>query len=97
MRINQCILSDLIIYMRCARYAAFQGIIKEVFDSQECSLRDLDLSKVFEPDDVTDLQAEAACAGGACTITQTDKNHILLQKCALIFSEKGERCFHLKH
>ena len=34
----------------------------------ESSLRELNLSNVFEPDDATDLQAEAACAGGACTI-----------------------------
>jgi ribonucleoside-diphosphate reductase alpha chain len=51
------------------RQAPFEDISKEVFESLEHSLKDLDLSKVFEADDVTDLQAEAACAGGACTIT----------------------------
>lgn len=51
------------------KQAPFEDISKEVFESLESSLKDLDLSKVFEPDDVTDLQAEAACAGGACTIT----------------------------
>ncbi len=51
------------------KQAPFEDISKEVFESLESSLKDLDLSNVFEPDDVTDLQAEAACAGGACTIT----------------------------
>jgi ribonucleoside-diphosphate reductase alpha chain len=51
------------------KQAPFEDINKEVFERLEKSLKDLDLSKVFEPDDVTDLQAEAACAGGACTIT----------------------------
>jgi ribonucleoside-triphosphate reductase len=49
--------------------APFEDISKEIFETLESSLKDLDLSNVFEPDDVTDLQAEAACAGGACTIT----------------------------
>lgn len=51
------------------RQAPFEDISQEVFETLESSLKDLDLSKVFESDDVTDLQAEAACAGGACTIT----------------------------
>lgn len=51
------------------KQAPFEDITKEVFQSMESSLSDLDLSKVLEPDDVTDLHAEAACAGGACTIT----------------------------
>jgi len=51
------------------RQAPFEDISKETFESLEGSLNDLDLSKVFEPDDATVLQAEAACSGGACTIT----------------------------
>ncbi|PGH39246.1 MAG: hypothetical protein CRN43_10305 [Candidatus Nephrothrix sp. EaCA] len=51
------------------RQAPFEDISKEEFEKFEISLRDLDLSRVTELDDVTDLQAEAACAGGACTIT----------------------------
>ena len=51
------------------KQAPFEDISKEIFESLESSLKDLDLSRVFEPDDVTDLQAEAACAGGACVIT----------------------------
>lgn len=51
------------------RQPPFEDISREQFLELEQSLRDLDLSNVFEPDDDTDLQAEAACAGGACTIT----------------------------
>lgn len=51
------------------KQAPFEDISKEVFESLEKSLKELDLSKVFEPDDATELQSEAACAGGACTIT----------------------------
>lgn len=50
------------------RQAPFEDISKEHFIKLEKSLRDLDLSLVYEPDDATDLQSEAACAGGACTI-----------------------------
>jgi ribonucleoside-diphosphate reductase alpha chain len=48
--------------------APFEDIHKEDFDRLAKSLTEIDLSMVFEPDDTTDLQAEAACAGGACTI-----------------------------
>ena len=50
------------------KQAPFEDITKEDFESWKAALSELDLSDVFEPDDVTDLQAEAACAGGACTI-----------------------------
>ena len=50
------------------KQAPFEDITKEDFVMLESSLRELNLSNVFEPDDATDLQAEAACAGGACTI-----------------------------
>jgi ribonucleoside-diphosphate reductase alpha chain len=48
--------------------APFEDIGKEDFDRLVKSLSEIDLSMVFEPIDTTDLQAEAACAGGACTI-----------------------------
>jgi ribonucleoside-triphosphate reductase (thioredoxin) len=48
--------------------APFEDITKEHFDTMEKSLRAIDLSQVFEPDDSTDHHAEAACAGGACAI-----------------------------
>lgn len=51
------------------RQAPFEEITQEDFMTLEKSLRELNLSNVFEPDDSTDLQAEAACAGGACSIT----------------------------
>ena len=51
------------------KQAPFEDITKEDFEMLESSLRELNLSNVFEPDDATDLQAEAACAGGVCTIT----------------------------
>jgi ribonucleoside-diphosphate reductase alpha chain len=46
----------------------FEDISRQRFNELERSLSAIDLSKVFEPDDATDLQAEAACAGGACII-----------------------------
>lgn len=48
--------------------APFEDITSEHFEKLVKSLTEIDLSRVFEPDDATDLQAEAACAGGACTI-----------------------------
>jgi ribonucleoside-triphosphate reductase len=51
------------------KQAPFEDIDKEQFVALERSLKELDLSGVFESDDLTDLQAEAACAGGACAIS----------------------------
>jgi ribonucleoside-diphosphate reductase alpha chain len=48
--------------------APFEDISREEFDRLEKSLREIDLSMVFEPDDATDLHAEAACAGDACRV-----------------------------
>jgi ribonucleoside-diphosphate reductase alpha chain len=48
--------------------APFEDITQSDFESLVKNLNEIDLSQVFEPDDTTDLQAEAACAGGACTI-----------------------------
>ena len=50
------------------KQAPFEDITQEQFGLLEQSLHTIDLSRVFEPDDATDLQAEAACAGGACVI-----------------------------
>jgi hypothetical protein len=33
------------------------------------ALHDVDLSKIVEMDDDTDLSGEVACAGGACEVT----------------------------
>ncbi|RAW02551.1 glycyl radical enzyme family protein [Pseudochryseolinea flava] len=51
------------------KQAPFEDIDQATFTSLACSLTELDLSKVFEPDDETELQTEAACAGGSCIIT----------------------------
>ncbi|MBS1508532.1 MAG: hypothetical protein JSS79_17985 [Bacteroidetes bacterium] len=50
------------------KQAPFEDITAGVFYDLEKSLKNIDLSLVFEPDDATDLQAEAACAGGACAV-----------------------------
>ena len=50
------------------KQAPFEDITREHFVELEKSLRDLDLSQVFEADDATELHAEAACAGGSCTV-----------------------------
>ncbi|MCD9018786.1 glycyl radical enzyme family protein [Parachryseolinea silvisoli] len=50
------------------KQAPFEDIPREEFERLEQTLKDLDLAHVFEPDDLTELQAEAACAGGACAI-----------------------------
>ena len=42
--------------------------LKEKFDKMAKSLMDIDLSKVIEEDDETNLTGELACAGGACEV-----------------------------
>jgi ribonucleoside-diphosphate reductase alpha chain len=46
----------------------FEDITKEKYDQLMQTLHDVDLSKVVEFDDNTDLTGELACAGGACEI-----------------------------
>ncbi len=48
--------------------APFEDITDEQFTKLEESLKAIDLTSVYENDDETDHKAEAACAGGACTI-----------------------------
>jgi ribonucleoside-triphosphate reductase len=48
--------------------APFEDITKEKYDQLMTTLTDIDLSKVVEFDDNTDLTGELACAGGACEI-----------------------------
>jgi len=50
------------------KQAPFEDITREQFETMESSLRAIDLTQVYETDDETDHTAEAACAGGACTI-----------------------------
>jgi ribonucleoside-diphosphate reductase alpha chain len=46
----------------------FEDITKEKYEQLMQTLHDVDLSKVVEFDDNTDLTGELACAGGACEI-----------------------------
>lgn len=48
--------------------APFEDITEQRFLELEKSLSSIDLTQVLEYDDETDLQAEAACAGGACAL-----------------------------
>jgi ribonucleoside-diphosphate reductase alpha chain len=48
--------------------APFEDCTKEDFERLVKSLTDVDLTKVIELQDNTDLRGEAACAGGACEI-----------------------------
>jgi len=48
--------------------APFEDITKDQFDRMMSSLKDVDLSRIIESDDMTDLSGELACAGGACEI-----------------------------
>lgn len=48
--------------------APFESISKEKYDEMMTVLKEVDLTKIVEVEDNTDLQGEAACAGGACEI-----------------------------
>jgi len=48
--------------------APFEDCTKEKYEELMKTLTDVDLSKVIELDDTTDLSGELACAGGACEI-----------------------------
>ena len=49
--------------------APFENCTKEQYEEMVKSLTSLDLTKIVEFDDNTDLKGEAACAGGQCEIT----------------------------
>ena len=49
--------------------APFEDCSKEKFEAMLSTLEDVDLTKIVEEDDNTNLKGEAACAGGACEIT----------------------------
>jgi ribonucleoside-diphosphate reductase alpha chain len=51
------------------RQAPFEDCSKEKFEAMMATLANVDLTKIVEEDDNTDLKGEAACAGGACEIT----------------------------
>jgi ribonucleoside-diphosphate reductase alpha chain len=48
--------------------APFEDCTKETYDRMMASLKSVDLSKIVEMTDETDLSGELACAGGACEI-----------------------------
>lgn len=47
----------------------FEDITKEKYEEMIESLKSIDLTRVIEMEDNTDLSGELACAGGACEIT----------------------------
>jgi len=48
--------------------APFEDCTKDKYEDLMKTLHDVDLSKIVEVDDNTDLSGEAACAGGACEV-----------------------------
>lgn len=50
------------------KQAPFEDITREQFLKMENSLKQIDLTGVYENEDETDHKAEAACAGGACQL-----------------------------
>jgi ribonucleoside-triphosphate reductase len=50
------------------RQAPFESITKEEYERLVGQLNDIDLTKVYEKNDSTNLAAEAACSGGACDV-----------------------------
>ena len=48
--------------------APFEDITKKQYNEMVKSLMDIDLSKIVEQDDETNLTGELACAGGACEV-----------------------------
>jgi ribonucleoside-diphosphate reductase alpha chain len=49
--------------------APFEDCTEEKYNELMKTLSDIDLSRVVELDDMTALQDQAACAGGACEVT----------------------------
>jgi signal transduction histidine kinase len=59
---------------------------REEYEAMAGTLHEIDLSKVVEADDHTDLQGEAACAGGASCCTSTTRSglsHFCFSDCAV--------------
>ena len=49
--------------------APFTDCTKEHYEAMLATLKSVDLTKIVEEDDNTDLKGEAACAGGQCDVT----------------------------
>ena len=48
--------------------APFEDITKAQYESMIESLNSIDLTRVVEMEDNTDLSGELACSGGSCTV-----------------------------
>ena len=48
--------------------APFEDITEDKYNEMSKVLSDVDLTKVTETDDNTDLSGELACAGGSCEV-----------------------------
>lgn len=51
------------------KQAPFESCTKEVYEAALKTLQDVDLTKIVEVEDNTDLSGELACSGGSCEIT----------------------------
>ena len=51
------------------KQAPFEDCTKEEFERLYDTLLEVDLTKVIETEDMTDLTGEVACGGGACEVT----------------------------
>jgi len=50
------------------KQAPFEDCDEETYNKLMSTLSEIDLSKVVETEDLTDLAGEVACAGGACEV-----------------------------
>jgi ribonucleoside-diphosphate reductase alpha chain len=51
--------------------APFEDTTKKDFEKRFSQLSEVDLSKIVEVDDNTDLSGEIACGGGSCEVTSS--------------------------
>ena len=49
--------------------APFEDITKQKYDEMTKTLHEVNLTKIIEVDDNTDLSSELACSGGSCEVT----------------------------
>ena len=47
----------------------FEDTTEEIYNNMLSKLKNIDITKVLEDGDYTDLQGELACSGGACEVT----------------------------
>ncbi len=51
------------------KHMPFDSIDKDKYEDMLSKLKEVDLTKVIEKDDETDLSGELACAAGGCELT----------------------------